>query len=242
MAKIIYLFKMYLFRDQFALSAKEATAVRELIKFILKIYVPAWYECQSAPRSPLNDLTMLQSIKNYGNKKIADKAWKAFSNHQWYLSEQLVGLGLFDCRVSIEEKEQMVQAMSKKANENPPKRIHILPGEVSQKRLSHFVTENTRKFLETYPVNLSWLEEHPSTWNRNKEYLNARKIFEKIKVVNDCAERGIGLAKNFDGKLTKSEEDLQGVFHVVTNHRKNFPNFKKSTLIQRSTTSTTCRG
>lgn len=108
MARIIYLF-----REQFKLTKKEISAVVEIMKFSIKLYVRAWCECPSAIMAPFNDLNLLQIFDQYANKKIANTAYKAFAGHQWYLFGPLVGLALFDHRVSIEEKQLMQEAMLK---------------------------------------------------------------------------------------------------------------------------------
>ena len=43
MAKIIYCFKIFLFRAQFHLSLRELSDLREFNIFIMKIYLKTWY-------------------------------------------------------------------------------------------------------------------------------------------------------------------------------------------------------
>lgn len=51
-----------------------------------------------------------------------------------------------------------------------------------------------------------------------------------MKVVNDHAERGVALIQEYNGYLTHSEEQLQFLLHVVEDHRRIYPDCKKSTL------------
>ena len=48
------------------------------------------------------------------------------ADHMWYLSEERIGLSLFDDNVSHVIKDCMVKAMSEiDGNEKPPKRITV---------------------------------------------------------------------------------------------------------------------
>jgi len=49
--------------------------------------------------------------------------------------------------------------------------------------------------------------------------------------VNDAAERTVALMSAYNNSLTKNEEELQDILHVVEAHRNKYPNFKKSTFI-----------
>ena len=53
-----------------------------------------------------------------------------------------------------------------------------------------------------------------------------------LSVVNDHAEQGVALIKEFSGHLTKDEEQLQFVLPVVQAHRRAYPDALKRTLQQ----------
>jgi len=52
-----------------------------------------------------------------------------------------------------------------------------------------------------------------------------------LAVVNDRAERGIALTQDFDKKLTKGEEELQFLLQIVSEHRHQFQDCNKFTLM-----------
>lgn len=68
-------------------------------------------------------------------------------------------------------------------------------------------------------------------WPTNKDYLMNKKIISQLKCVNDTAERGVALAQSYNNKLTTNENNQQQVFQVVENHRNNFKNHNKCTLV-----------
>ena len=52
--------------------------------------------------------------------------------------------------------------------------------------------------------------------------------------VNDRAERAVALVQDFNKTLARGEEQLQFLLQVVSEHRKIFPDCKKSTLIPKT--------
>ena len=108
MGKIIYCMKIYIFRNQFRMKAKDLDSLRQFNVFIVRVYFKKWYIWQSPVLAPLNDLQMLKDLVQYNeiNRKLAEVTLKKFSGHQWYLSEMLAGLALFDSRLTLQEKKK----------------------------------------------------------------------------------------------------------------------------------------
>lgn len=113
MAKVIYCFKIYLFRDQFKLTAAENRQLEEFCLFASHIYVKAWISCPIARDAPVNDMLLIKQIHQYStiNKTVSDIAMKKLENHLWYLGAELLPLCLFSDKISVEEKRQIVTAM-----------------------------------------------------------------------------------------------------------------------------------
>jgi len=66
-------------------------------------------------------------------------------------------------------------------------------------------------------------------WNENDQ--KSKELVNNINVVNDIAERGIKLIKDYNNKLlTKNEDQKQYLLQVVSEYRQQFPNCKQSTL------------
>ena len=62
-----------------------------------------------------------------------------------------------------------------------------------------------------------------STWKERLDYNDACKTVHALKVVNDCAERAVRLATDFNEVLTKSDQQRQLLYQVVEHHRKLVP-------------------
>ena len=63
-------------------------------------------------------------------------------------------------------------------------------------------------------------------------FQRSSQIVRNLAVVNDHAERGVALIQEFNGCLTKDEQQLQFLLQVVADHRKAFPDPRKRILAQ----------
>uniref|UniRef100_A0A8D8J4W1 (northern house mosquito) hypothetical protein n=1 Tax=Culex pipiens TaxID=7175 RepID=A0A8D8J4W1_CULPI len=72
--------------------------------------------------------------------------------------------------------------------------------------LSAFVTRNTMEFFEITGISSDFLKLNSNEWENNEEYLKGRQQLKDLKVVNDCAERGVSLIEKFTGKQKKCRE------------------------------------
>ena len=65
MGKVIYCMKIYLFRNEFKMTASEEKNLTEFCIFVVHVYVPAWVACPVASDAPANDLMLFRKIKRY---------------------------------------------------------------------------------------------------------------------------------------------------------------------------------
>ena len=98
MAKVIYSFKVWMFRSEFKLTVRECRGLQELCIFFSRIYVKAWVKVSIASHAPKNNLQMLKECKMHHsfNQNISAATLKKLAGQLWYLSEELVSLALFD--------------------------------------------------------------------------------------------------------------------------------------------------
>lgn len=55
-------------------------------------------------------------------------------------------------------------------------------------------------------------------------------FFNSLKVVNDVAERNIALISQYNQRLTKVEDQFQGLLQTVKKLRQSYPNCKKKKI------------
>jgi len=78
MAKAIYSLKVYMFQDQFVLTAAEKKGVTDISLFVALIYSHYWNEEPVAERARLNDARLLAQIQAYSHRAIGNAAAVAF--------------------------------------------------------------------------------------------------------------------------------------------------------------------
>src|SRR6218665_1680311 len=126
----------------------------------------------------------------------------------------------------------MVEGLRRVGEEVPPKRISVDKSTIPDKRLSSFVTRNTKNFFQVLAIPDSFLATDPDTWLSNSDYMVAEDIVRELRVVNDIVERGVALMQEFNALLTKDEEHTQFAIQVIKEHRKRYLDSKKETLLK----------
>ena len=233
MAKVIYSLKVWMFSGQFKLSKKESNGLERILVFIVKFYLKAWTTATDGVSAPASDLALLQQLTAFEeyDSQVSKAASKKLASHLWYLSEELIGLSLFDATVPLDVKRRIVQKMREEEGlENPPKRAVVDLQEIGNKTLDDFASMNSLLLFTRLGLSTSFLEANPESWEDLEDFKKTKAIVGALKVVNDHAERGVALVQDFSGLLTKGEEQLQYLLQVVGEHRKMFPGSKKSTL------------
>lgn len=220
-----------MFRDEFKLTANELKGLRNICLFIITCYIEHWFQSGNGIGAAKNDIEFLKKIQKFKlyDHEIGEAAYKKFANHLWYLSEEMVRFSFFDSDISDDYKIEMCNSLNVDGSLVPIQRIKI-SGIAENIELKRLVSKNTMNFFHKLNLPTSFLALDPSCWNENQSYKNALKIVKQVTVTNDHAERGVALIENFNGKLTKDEDQLQYLLQVVKEHQKKFPNCSKSTL------------
>ncbi|KAI5692903.1 hypothetical protein M8J75_003411 [Diaphorina citri] len=154
--------------------------------------------------------------------------------------KELVALALFDPTLPPEEKSRLAEKIIATAgsDENEQEHSRIIKPimqrqqmeELVRTDLSSLITKETIRFLDRFDIETSFLKEPPTGWLENSHYNEGLRIVKSLKVVNDCAERGVKLITDFNKLLTKDEDQKQFVLQVVAECRKLYPDASKSTL------------
>jgi len=177
--------------------------------------------------SHLSNLHSLQSMEAFHSidSQVATVALNKLKGHLWYLSEDLVGLSFFSDKVFVSEKRLVVSALSKPQNKTNLRRIDPKTIKMYQEK-----TIGLRDTAVIATVHLTQTRPRISvigSWNlvlpRVDDYQHAKDTVAALRVVNDCAERAIKLATDFNLALTQDEDQRQLIFQVVEQHRQQIP-------------------
>lgn len=124
MARAIYSLKICLLQSQFKMSAKDKQALRDVCLFIVAVYIKPWLGCGLAIKAPNQDLQFLKTLKEYEkiDKLISKAALTKFSQHLWYLSEEIALLSIFDDEVDEQTKRIVIENLQRESLSDSGKR------------------------------------------------------------------------------------------------------------------------
>lgn len=234
MSKIIYSFKIYLFRGQFQLSPVEKSNFKEMCLFASLIYVKAWIQCPLASDAAVNDLNFFKQLKKYAvvSETVSETAIAKFENHFWYLGPELVVLSLFSNKISANEKFKILQKMKKVEKDWNLRGIRLQDvTDLHKKKLPDLIGYQSMNAIKSLQLNLDFIFNlHPAKWPDSNDYKIAKSFVDDIDVVNDAAERMLALMTIYNDKLTRDENKKQLVLQVVLDNRKRIKGCKKKTL------------
>lgn len=234
MSKIIYSFKIFLFRNQFSLSEEEKANFKEMSLFAGLIYVKAWIQCPLASDAAVNDLIFFKQLKEYAiiSEVVSTVAIKKFERHLWYLGPELIVLSLFSNEISPKEKRQILDKMQEKNGDWKIRGIRLKgSGDLHKKKLSDLIGCQSMNAINSLQLNLGFMYNlDTEKWADSKEYEIAKSYVDHIAVVNDVAERSLALMTNFNEKLTRKESKKQLILQVVQDNRKRIKGCTKKTL------------
>jgi hypothetical protein len=99
---------------------------------------------------------------------------------------------------------------------------------IGQRRLGDFVTSASFGFFDIAGISRDFLAMDPSDWPTHPSYAEGKSIVDGLRIVNDCAERGVRLITEYiNSPLTKDEEQLQFLLQIVKGHREQLPTLNK---------------
>ncbi|KAG0715576.1 hypothetical protein GWK47_011636 [Chionoecetes opilio] len=184
MSKAIYSLKVWLFRRQFKLTAKEEKGLREMCCFVVLVYLE-WFTAPSAVQAPRRDLNLMRALLNYSTTNSAiSTATLEKLRHLWYLSEELVGSTLFDEDVSLTMKRRMLESMKRQVedeDEEPLKRYSQDLATLAVSQLDSFASPKTVRLFEKLHLATDFLEADPSSWGTNRTFRAAQ---DQLKTLN----------------------------------------------------------
>lgn len=225
---------MYIFRNQFHLTEKEATGLRDICIFVVTVYSKAWFTAPIPPAAPRNDLDFLQRVIGYekGKADIKEEILRKFKKHLWYLSESLIALALFDKGVSNDCKRLMSDAIiNREGCTTNARKFKLLDDSgIADLSLDQFVTKNSLSFFGHFGLSTDFLRYDPETWDTREDFKSNLLVVQSLQAVNDRAEQAMALITDYNGRRTNDENSKQALLISVAAHRAFVPNCSKGTL------------
>jgi hypothetical protein len=186
MAKIIYVFKMFLMRDELDITAEIMGKIEELCLFYALVYVPAWIRAPVTSDAPVNDLVLIKQLHEYRslNNELAEAALEKFQGHLWYLGAELAGFAFFSDKVPPKTKFAMMKNLKKPPQEEsrPLKLLLTNKMQLQNIKLENLINSTTAVTLDLLGNTEELLSNHPSKWKKMACYLNFKSRVDSIKV------------------------------------------------------------
>ncbi|ESN94171.1 hypothetical protein HELRODRAFT_163957 [Helobdella robusta] len=197
MAKLIYAFKLYMYRHQFRLTRVEEKEFCRFIVFGICVYLRSWFTTPDLLSAARHDLQLVKRIQQFRD---VDR------------ERELAGAGFFDDQIFHEEKVLMADALSveSKTTNDFTKRVQMNINDISDEMsVKDFVSSNTMQFFAILGLPHSFLNKRPSEWREDEQYKKAFEVVSGIKPVNNFDERGVALMQDFNRAIVSSEEQKQ---------------------------------
>ena len=151
--------------------------------------------------------------------------------HLGYLSERLVPFALFSDHVPSSEKKKMRSKILK--NQRPVKtKIQEMPysDKFSNKFLYDFIGHDSWTMFQLLGIDSSFVKCSVEEWEESNNYIYGKMVLSNLHVVNDAAERALGLATEKNTRTApKTDCQQQALFKVVKGICEKLSKFATST-------------
>lgn len=152
--------------------------------------------------------------------------------HLWFLSDISVGFAFFDDRIDENTKMKMASALKNTKSSNSDMFRNVTFDSQSSTDIVNLISEKTLRFFRIVSGTEfnGFLQTHPSQWKNDPIFCKMKSIVNNLQVVNDAAERAIGLIKRLNFSITEDKAKHNHLLQVVENFRKKHPDSKKSSF------------
>ena len=240
-------------RDLF--SAEERGYIELMAVFCAVYYGPYFLTTPIACRAAKNDLELIAGVRALRGQSefsgICEEVLKVMDRHTDYLSARLIPLALADESLPEEERQNLAAAIFRELDnwdegsfsdteiERPGPNLasgdQFWTGGATPS-LSSFVTPASFLIfhvIDQTPADLAWLGRPVSDWESYASYTDFKFYVKTKHVVNDAAERAIGLVKPLAGNFSK-EENLQAALKTIDEVKAKYPKGKDARGLART--------
>ena len=146
---------------------------------------------------------------------------KKLDCHLWYLSERLAVLSLFARCIPKNDKKAVAKALVKyRKSKKSELSMQQMPVLKTKTKLADLTGPDSWTLFDLLNADWSFLKVDPSQWNLNASYKKVETQVQSLSVVNDAAERALGLLTSFNtGRVTLDPEQHQLLLKMVSELR-----------------------
>ena len=136
--------------------------------------------------------------------------------YYWYLSPSTVLFSLASEKLEDDDKSSIAARLLSLPKPDKIKLGYPEFPKLSEKtELRDLVTSDSWKLFDILKISPDWLALPPADWDSNPDYIEFRNFVRKVKVTNNCAERGVKLTTDYSKQVPHQgqpgeEQDLSG--------------------------------
>ena len=234
MGTILYAQKMFMWADPMEYSNETKMQLHRMNLFLALFYVPAWVESTIGRDAPGNDLRLILAMHDYKthDNTVAEAALKKLLKHPWYLVEEIVVFALFTPKEDDDTRMRMALELTKvlrpsSFRRGPPSLTKSID---ESTHLADLVGPQSWFLFDVFGCDGSWLKQPVRLWPQSDTYKQMSSFVNTVKVVNDAAERGVKFNLDYATIITDNDEQKASLIQAVEQHRRDYPDFRKSTL------------
>ena len=153
----------------------------------------------------IQDLQQFHSV----NSKTSRAALKAFSEHTWFLTEEMVPLALFSDKLEDDQKQFLANKimctepqptfLNRHGSGFGKPNLPSIPHQETDLNLAQFAGTQSKTFFSLMKLDLNFLSIPSSLLASTPKYNSTKEVVDGIQVVNDAAERGVKLCYGYIG-------------------------------------------
>lgn len=226
MGSCLYILKMLICGDEIVLGAQQKADIRVMSFYIVYVHFYFWFSCPRMADAPFLTLALHADLSEWASRDPAGAraGQRKVDLHTEYLTGRSVVLALASEKVGDTTKKAMVAALltfdsnTRVELGRPP-----MPRVYDDSKLEDFISEESWLFFQLCGFEPSFLSSPVENWHTNGNYHSFCALVNGFSPLNDAGERAVKFASDFNGAITRDNEQHQAMLQGIEAHRRAHP-------------------
>ena len=192
--------------------------LKRYTNYAVRFYVQYFLTASMGIEAAVTDLKLFKDLESYKlvDEVLAKEAQKTLLRHRAYLAPQMVMIALWSEKLDEDSKSRMASRLLSIPRKADYKfGLPSVPNITSATQIWDCVTSESWEFFDILKQPATFLAKPVNDWEEDDVFIKIGRVVRTMKVVNDCAERGIALAKDYARCLTTDGEQRRMLYQVV---------------------------
>ena len=197
--------------------------LKRYANYAVRFYVQYFLTASMGIEAAVTDLKLFKDLERYKliDEVLAKEAQTTLLRHRAYLAPQMVIIALWSEKLDEDSKARMASRLLSIPRKADYKfGLPSVPNLTPATQIWDCITHESWEFFDILQQPPTFLAKPVKDWEEDDVYIKIGSVVRNMKVVNDCAERGIALAKDYATCLTKDSEQRRMLYQVVEASRR----------------------